>query len=278
MKGKRMVRRASLLIAIILGLASASFAESPRKGLFLDQGLQASYNSLGVQLATKLFYRQPLAMGSGILWESAKVELGAKNSLSPAYDLIGAYVDIEPIAVFDLELSAQFAGYFDALGYGFHDLAGYDSSFDSSALDKLEAKNATGFILSAAPTFKIAFGPIAVLDTLNAHYFRVDGGSGYFYEAMGNCVLAKNGVELFNDAYALWRFPFGLMAGLNDSVLYVPDSGYTSHTLQAVGVYTRTFSEKLDFYAALMAGIYLADRYYDHYLHAAGQVGITLAL
>jgi len=264
-------------IASALALASALIAEPAKQGLFLDQNFQAAYNPLGMQLGTKLFYRVPLSKEGGILWESTKVDLGIENSLSPAFDFVGAFVDIEPIAVFDLALRAQFAGYYDALGYGFRDLEGYDSDYDASALDSIDSRNAAGFFLSAAPTLKFALGHVAFSDTLHVNYFNVDGGKGYFYEIFANCALAKSGVEFYNDAYLLWMLDSKLMLGLNDSILFVPGSGYRSQTLQAVGVLNRSLSGKLSLYTALTAGLYLEDRYLQYKPRAAGMAGIQYA-
>jgi hypothetical protein len=206
------------------------------------------------------------------------VDIGVKNGITPAYEMCGVYVDVLPIAVFDLALSAQAIGYFDALGYGFHSLPGYGAGFDEAALEAVPDGNALGLLATLNPTFQVAFGPIALMDSLSVNYFAVDDGQGYFHEAIGNCVLKKRDFELYNDAYALYTFDFGLMVGVNDSILYVPGSGYSSHCLQAVGVYSGTLSERLSLYAALTAGAYLEDRYYEGKLRAAGQVGITARL
>jgi hypothetical protein len=268
------------IVAILIGIVMEAVvvAEPAQKGLYLDQNVQAGYNPLGLQLGTKLFYRQPLFDKEGILWESAKVEFGVKNGLSPAFDFFGAFIDIEPIAVFDLALSAELSGYFDSLGFGFHGLPGYEAGYDAKALESLPAKNAGGLLLTAAPTLKFALGPFAFSNTLHVNYFKVDGGAGYFYEAFANCALKKSGAELYNDAYALYMFGSGCMAGLNDSILFVPGSGYRSHCIQAVGVINRALSDRLSFYAALTAGAYLEDRYYEYEPRVAGQAGLAFRL
>ena len=270
---KRRLAAAGLTLG--LALCSTLWAERTIGGLYLDQNLQAGLNPVGLQLGTNLFYRMPLARKDGILWESTRIDVGISNDLSPAYDFVGAYVDIEPIAVFDLALKAQFVGYYDALDYGFRDLASYGSGFDSSALKEIDDRNASGYILSAAPTFKFAFGKIAFSDTLFMNYFNVDGGEGYFYEIYGNCVLAKRDIELYNDAYLLWVLDGGFMAGLNESLLGVPRSGYRSQTLQAVGTMNKRLSERLAVYGALTAGLYLEDRYLQYKPRVAGMVGLT---
>jgi hypothetical protein len=266
-----------LVGAISVFLASTLFAESAVQGLYADQNLQASYNALGVQLGTKLYYRIPLIKEPGILWESTKIDVGIANALSPAYDLVGPFVDLEPIAVFDLELKAQFIGYYSGLGFGFRDLAGYGSAFDASGLNAVTAKNTSGYLLGAAPTLKFALGRFAFSDTLHVTYFNVDGGTGYFYETIANCSLAKSDLELYNDAYALYLVDAGSYAGLNYSVLEIPASGYRSQTLQAVGALGRPLTDRLSLYAALTAGIYLEDRYLLYAPRIAGQAGITYA-
>ncbi|HUW40890.1 MAG TPA: hypothetical protein VMV90_07740 [Rectinemataceae bacterium] len=267
-----------LAFALALGTLSTGFAEPVLRGFYLDQNVQAAYNPLGVQLGTKLYYRMPLVRKPGILWESTKVDLGLANALSPAYDFFGGFVDIRPIAIFDLALTAQVAGYYSALGYGFHDLSGYDAAFDSGSLASLPSKNTAGYLLSASPTLQFALGPFAFADTLQLSYFDVDGGQGYFYETVANCALAKSGVELSNNVYLLYTLRPGIMLGLNDSLLSVPASGYRSQLLQAVGLATKRLSPRLSLYAALMAGLYLEDRYFQYAPHVAGEAGLTSAL
>ncbi len=276
MAGK--MRKRLLVFALAVGALSMGFAEPVLRGFYLDQNLQAAYNPLGVQLGTKLYYRMPLIDKPGILWESTKIDLGLTNALSPAYDFFGGFVDIRPIAIFDLALTAQVAGYYSALGYGFHDLSGYDAAFDSGSLSSLPSKNAAGYVLSAAPTLQFALGSFAFVNAFQLTYFKVDGGQGYFYETYANCALAKSDVELSNNVYVLYTLRPGIMLGLNDSLLSVPASGYESQVLQAVGLATKRLSPRLSLYAALMAGLYLQDRYLQYAPHVAGQVGVTSRL
>ncbi len=265
------------LLFVLLTISVAS-AQQATEGLVLDQNIQASYNPLGVQLVTKLFYRIPLVRRPGILWESTKIELGIQNNLSPAFDYAGAYVNIEPIALFNLTLTAQAVAYYTALGYGLYPLSGYGAGYDSSALDSVTAKNGTGLLLSAAPTIKAAVGPIAVLDTGSLTWFRANGGTGYFYEIAGDTVLAGSDIEIGNQAYVLATVFPGLRFGINDGVLYVPASGYVSHRLSAIGVYSASLSKKFAVYGALVAGTFLTDRNYQYKLYLAGQAGVTLGL
>ncbi len=272
------MKKPVLVLALIGMVAAGLSAEKAAQGFYLEQSIQASYNPLGLQLLTQAYYRIPLVNKEGVLWESTKIDLGLQNNLSPAYDMIGAYIDIEPIALFDLALTAQAIGYYDALSFGFYSLSGYGAGFDDASLAALTAKNTLGYTLSATPTFKIAFGPVAAVDSFSATWFSVDDGNGFFYERVNNCVLAKNDYELTNNAYLLATIVPGVLAGLNDFLLIVPGSGYLSHRIVAMGIYSTSFSPRLSFNAVLQLGTFLADRYNQYLVYIGGQVGISLAL
>jgi hypothetical protein len=279
---KSSAARLGRLGVIVFGLcviaAASVSAEKAVAGWYFDQNVQGAYNPLGVQLVSKFYYRMPLMEKEGVLWESTKIDIGLSNSLSPAYDILGVFIDIEPIAVFDLAFSAKAIGYLNAFGFGFREMTDYDAAFDDAALDAIPDENALGFAFTAAPTFKIAVGPVAVLDTFSFSFFIADDGDGYFYEVSNGCVIKKKDMLLVNEAYLLYAFDFGLMTGLTDSILFVPGSGYVSHCLQGVAVYTTEFSDSFSIYAALTAGSFIEDRYYQGKLRIAGQVGITLKL
>jgi hypothetical protein len=272
------VKKALVILALVAIAVNGVFGEKTREGTGLDQSIQASLDPLGIQLVTKVYYRLPFIQQEGMLWESTKVEVGVQNSLSPAYDMLGAYLDFAPIAIFDLALTAQAIGYFNGLGFGFYSLSGYGAAFDSNALNALPSKNSFGYLLTAAPTLKFAWGPLAMLDTFSMTYFSVDDGSGYFYERINNVVLAKNDIELQNQAYLLATVFPGVLAGLNDAVLYVPASGYVSHRLSVMGIYSTRLSDMVSINAVLIVGTYFSDRYYQYGLYLAAQAGVSLAL
>jgi hypothetical protein len=276
---RRAAGRTIFSILLCFAVLAPMRAQSPQKLWHLDQEIQGGYPG-GLQSSTRLFYRIPLSRSADPLWKATKIDLGLANALSPAFDFLGAFVDIEPIAFFDIALSAQAQSYFKALGYGFHDIAGYQSAFDASTLEDLPSKNTLGYCLSAAPTLKVALGRIVASDTFSISYFDVDvdDGQGYFYEAEANCILAKKGVELANQAYLLLAVGDSLMLGFNDSLLRVPSSGYESQAVHAVAVFDSTIGKDMSLYFALLTGLYVEDRYFDRQVHLAGTVGLALDL
>ncbi|MGA2974076.1 MAG: hypothetical protein ABSF77_02075 [Spirochaetia bacterium] len=272
------MKKLSVLFMLFAIVVSGIGAQKTQEGFYLDQSVQASYDPLGFQLVSQAYYRMPLVNREGVLWESTKIDVGLLNNLSPAYDMAGAYITITPIALLDITLSAQVAGFYDLLGFGFYSLGGYNAGFDNDSLALLSPKNTFGYVLSASPTFKIAIGPFVLVNDFNLTYYYVDDGNGFFFERVANCALGKNDVELLNQAYALWTILPGLLAGVNDYLLYVPGSGYVSHRLAAIGVYSTTLKRGLSFNAALILGTFLADQYFQYTLYVAAQAGISVAL
>lgn len=272
-----MKRMLILFLFLTAGLAPV-MSQPVEPGFYLNQSLQGEINPLGAQLVSKLYYRLPLIKSKKLIWESTKIDLGIQNNLTPAYDFAGVYVDIAPIAVFDVALSAQVAGYYNALGFGFYGLSGPNASYDSSALHALQPQNTTGYVLSATPTLKAAFGPIVILDSGSINYFKVSGSLAYFYERSYDTVLANPGTELANQAYLLADIRSGILAGINDYLLYVPDTGYVSHRISGIVVYSGRVSGRVSPYGALVVGTYLADRYNVDALYLAVQAGATLHL
>ena len=268
-----------LIILMLLGAGLVPVMGQPTEpGLYLDQSLQGEINPLGAKLESRLYYRLPLIKSDKLLWESTKIDLGIQNDLTPAYDFAGVYIDIAPIAVLDLALTAQVAGYYKAFGFGFYGLSGPDAGYNSSSLQALQAQNATGYVLSATPTLKAAFGPIVVLDSGTINYFKVSESLAYFYERSYDTVLSNPGTELANQAYLLARVHPDILAGINDYLLYVPKTGYLSHRISGIVIYSGRLSSRVSPYGALVVGTYLADRYEVDALYLAAQVGATLHL
>jgi len=264
-----------LLGLMVCGLA---YSEPTKPGLYFDQALQASHNPLGLQSITKLYYRFPVFEPTGLLWESTKLDLGVQNNLSPSYEMVGGFVNFEPIAFFSLTGTAQFGSYYNALGYGFYELQSYNSSIDPTEMSSGQMRNAFGAILSIAPTLKAAYEIFAASNTFALTYYYADNGQGYFFERINNVPLKKSDVELTNSAYLLVNPLEGLYAGVNDWILYVPGSGYVSHRLCGVAAYARPISDSFSFYGGHFLGTFLTDRYFQSAFYTGAQLGLTLKL
>lgn len=255
-------------------------------GWILTQTAGGSVNPLGIEIGTRLYYRFPIFPGrTGPLWDSARVEAGLHNSLSPAYDTLSAFLRIEPIAVFDLHLSAGVRGCYDLFGFGYTPLIGYEAPFGPGARADLDRKNGIGFRYSVTPTLKGAAGDFLFATTTGFVIYDMrgasDGAEDYFYEPSADAVLKSTDLIVTNDTVLLYRFGDGILGGLSHYFLFVPGSEYVSERIAMIGILSRTLRRDLSGTLVVLGGTYLRDRhnsYRDRKVYAALQAGMTMKL
>jgi hypothetical protein len=261
-------------------------ADKAAAGWQLAQSAGGSVNPLGLELGTRLYYQLPLfpALG-GPLWDSARVEAGLHNSLTPAYDNLSAFLRIEPVAVFDLHLSAGVRGCYDILGFGYTPMPGYDASFSPKVRADLDRESGLGFRYSVSPTLKGAAGSFLFATSTSFVLFDMrglpDGAGDYFYEPAADTILKRTDFFISNDTVLLHRFRDDILGGVSHYFLFVPGSEYVSERLALIGILSRTLRSGLTGTLAVLGGTYIRDRhnsYRDGKVYAALQAGLTLKL
>jgi hypothetical protein len=264
----------TVLIFVFSTLAACAALALPAQGGWtLEQDLGAEENFLGVSLNTILAWTCPTPLGNGPLLDAANFKLSAENSLSPSYEQFGLTVDIAPLAVFDVALTANAITYYSALGYGFYNLGSYSAAFSAAALASLSQGESSGFNFQIKPTLKYAIGRVDLLDSVTFDWVMVNTSTGYFYDRFNCVILAANDLEITNNAYVLYDFGNGVLAGLTDAHLVVHGSGYQQNWISGIGIWRTSLSPRLDLSAALQAGYWLEDKYLNG-VRFAGQVGV----
>lgn len=266
-----------LLGAVFLMLfAAQGFAEQIQSGFFSEQSFAASVQPSGAQSATKLFYRIPLYEKNGVLWESAKIDAGLDNRLTPSYEVPFLFVDVSPIAFLDIRARAGYMQFYRALGYGFTQLQSYDAEYSNSGRSRLHRQNKGGFWADCAPSLRLACGPLAFVNTFTLTFVDF-GAHGYFYEPYEDVVLRCTDHTFMNDTILVWRFG-ALALGVDHFIIDVPGSGYVSEAVSALAAFSRKADADAEWYAGTKAGMYLRNRYYRSRFTAAAWLGITLKL
>lgn len=269
------MRRISMCVFILL-ISIPAFGEKARDGLFFDQSFAVSVQPSGAQSATKLFRRFPLYEKTGVLWDAAKVDVGLDNRLTPSYEVPFLFIDVIPIAFFDIRLRAGYMQFYRGLGYGFTRLGSYDAEWSASKRSGVHRGNRGGLWLDASPSLRLALGPFAFVNTFTVT--RVDFGShGYFYEPYQDVALRCSDHTFMNDTIAVWRYG-GFAAGINHFILHVPGSGYSSESASAVAAWSAKPGGDAEWYAGVKAGMYLRNRYYRGEFVAAAWIGASLRL
>jgi hypothetical protein len=275
------------VFAMLTPLAAQSEAE---RGVTLSTSLGGRLKPDGVSLSTKLYYTEPLYGDlDGVLWNSARLEMGLVNHLSPAYDDIALDLFFEPVAVFDIRVNLGIRHAYDLFGFGFTPVSSYDVDYSNAG--SLESERRTGFFARLTPRLKLALGPFIMVDALNwqLYSFQFDAGSGgtnYFYEPSHDVILEDSDSILKNSLSFIYRLPVegdaSVLTGLTHEFLYVSGSGYNFHKLALLGALELPFEEQgLSLNAGVLLGGFLGNKYYslaDWDLSPALQVGITKEL
>jgi len=275
------LRIALLMLLLVLFLGSLT-AQPAKAGLYTDHAIGGGMNPTALALTSRLWYRIPLQEQRGVLWDPAKLDLGVRNQLSPAFEEFGAYLYWEPVALFDFSATVAARQTITTFDAGFYELSDYDAPYDDLSNSGSD-ESQTGFRFTFAPRLKGAYGPVVAVNEFRVDIFdfgsNVAGeGDRYFYEPVYDTVLSFRDTVVANTAILLYSVTSELRVGGQYYLRHVPDANETNHRLAAMAVYARPVNEKLSLFAALLGGTYLDDRYYRGDLYLAGQVGLQARL
>ncbi len=139
----------------------------------------------------RLQIRGPLHRSHSIVFQDTHIGAGFRFAATPAFVDIGPRFTIAPIDIFDVELSASYVFFWPSSS----GLIPYDDVDDPKKdLDRkdrwqdpdIEVPPGHAFHAMVAPTIKLKFGPIILLDAWTFHYYRIaelagDNASDYDY-------------------------------------------------------------------------------------------------
>lgn len=257
----------------------------PERGLSFRSALAAKVNPLGASFVNKIYYTEPLyGERSGVLWDSARIDMGITNYFTPAFNDISIELFAEPIAFFDFRVNAGVRTAYNLFGYGFSPAESYDADPEDPE-DDIE----TGWFIRLAPTFKAALGPVVFLNTFTLSHFSFNAeyaGMEYLYEPLNAVVIKNNDYLVKNSTALLYKFPLEgetvVLSGLEYLLLYVPDSKFRRQELSFLGVVQFPLEEKeMSLDGALLLKAYLEDKEKDFKagdLTPGVQIGITKKL
>jgi hypothetical protein len=270
------MKRSVCFILLLIGISVMCFAKPAVQGLYFSQSLSGQYNPLGAQSDSRLYYRLPLYNSSDMLFESSKLDAGVLNWLTPLDETIGAYINIEPIAFFDLTLMAGYQYTFNIFGFGFWPATNTGMDYSPDAESKMKAENKSGMWLVATPTLKAELFKVVFVNSFTINYLQKFDYTGYYIEAHADAIMKESDTDLINETFLLYRINDVWLAGLDHYYLYVPSTKYGSQRLSAMAIFNPKIDGLFDFYAVGMAGSFIEDHFYKGMLYIAVQAGITL--
>jgi hypothetical protein len=203
--------------SVVVALAGAIFAlsalpslaaQATERGFAALSGIAVGANPSVLALRGGLDYTHPLmSQRTGILWDSARVEVGPRILASPSFADLGLRMYVEPVALFDVTLSAGLRLMTDALGFGQAAVEGYGLRGPSATGSSYDGSSARGWFAGVAPRLKGAFGPILVTASVGATYHAGETPATGFSEEPVSLQIIDNEDWVFLAAsQVLYRF------------------------------------------------------------------------
>jgi hypothetical protein len=226
--------RAAWLVAV-LGVMGAGLARAdgqPAEWRLVQSDLTIfRENPIGLETRARLGVQKRLYAAQNPALENNYVFAGFYPRLNPASAQLGAGVELQPLSVFQLKLSAEVVEYYGTFGI----LQSFTSPTADYGPDRLAALADAGTNYSASavhfavePLVQAKLGPIALRDQLHLDYwnFHQRAGDTVVYESSFDTLLPDAGWVVSNDADLLWISSFGLVLGLRHTLVvprYRPD-------------------------------------------------------
>jgi hypothetical protein len=248
----------ALLLSGLTLFTGQVVAEKAERGVYNDNCIGASMNPLGVLVDNKLFWRMPLSVKPGPLWESAKLDVGIQNTWSPADEVFAARIAFEPIALFSLTGSAGLYGMYTALGYGMYPFPSANDAYCSSPPKEVKPQSAFGTWLSIAPELRLKIKRLILVNTCTADYLSLNR-SGYFLELRNYALHATKGGDLVNCANLLVECNKLFLTGAAYRYLKAFGTDIKSHRVSALAIALFPKSRFGNCFCAGTAGYYIAD-------------------
>jgi hypothetical protein len=192
-------------------------AEIPDLRIAVTNLLVARYNPLGLEDDLRIGPQQLLYRSPSPALRDNFLFFGFAARVSPASIKAGPSLEVQPLSVFNLRVTAELVGWFGS----FHDLQSFDSpraDYSDTTLAHTKGEYRTdGAHLFIEPLVQMKFGPIVLRNHLSIDYWRmsVHPGDTVFYEPTLDTLISANGWVIANDLDALYldkrrRFAVGL--------------------------------------------------------------------
>lgn len=197
--------------------AHAALPPIPDQRLYLTSLSLFRLNPLGLETQARFGFQHRLFDADSLALRDNFWYAGTFVRLNPASARTAAVVELQPVSLVNLRVTAEYLRFFGTVGYlqSAPD-AGADFS-DSSLKDAEEhAYGAGGLHVTFEPLIQAKVGPVAVRSRALIGWFDMDlrEGDRVFYEATLDAPLADEGLVIANDLDVIYVTDFGLNAGV----------------------------------------------------------------
>ncbi|GEM_PF-2111399 len=151
----------------------------------------------------ELRYRYYFSDSDSIVFRNNHIGFGATNTLSPATNSIGAFIEFEPIAILNVRLQYDYLTYFGEF-VGMLEFESPDEDYSARTLDERadndEAVWAVGHCYSVNPTFQIMLGRFVAVNRSSFMWYDIIDKDNYFYNPVSDTLMKHKEYFFSNDA------------------------------------------------------------------------------
>lgn len=152
-------------------------------GFHLLSALSIRPYPIGLSWRTQAGYKRGLFESDSILLNNTFVDAGVSTALSPASFWVGPYLEILPLAVLNLRVTAQFLRYFGNFGF-LYVPAGGEQDWSLDALDTSAeqglGQSTTGLLVEAQATPQMRVGRVVVQAQTTFGWMQMDVEDQYY--------------------------------------------------------------------------------------------------
>lgn len=254
-------------IAAFLLLLSVQ-VHAAERGFYVSGTAAAGINPIISSASADIFYRIPLSSDPGPLWNSTSIDLGFDGSVTPVDYNVATFINIEPVAVFNLKLTASLQRYYTAAGYGYYRMESPDSDYSYSAQSDIEGESKTAYKFSAEPTLKFRYGRVIFGNTFTFNYINTQTNDEYYYEPYSDSIHKSEDTDYSNSTSLLFEVRSGLLAGVNNFYSRTGSVDCTSNRVSGIIIWTPAIEYEGEITLGALAGSYNENRNYKGDLFA----------
>ncbi len=175
-------------------------------------------NPLGIEDQLRIGLQQRLYPSERAALRDNHVFAGLAPRVNPAFFKFGPSIELQPLSIFNLRLTAEWVGFYGSFGF----LQSFRSPREEYSDTVLRAgkdagKNYASYGAHAMiePMVQVKLGPVALRNKVSIEYWkmRVEEGTRVFYDITTDTLLSRDGWVVSNDFDALYLHDFSSWSG-----------------------------------------------------------------
>ncbi|HPJ43006.1 MAG TPA: hypothetical protein P5120_05165 [Spirochaetota bacterium] len=261
------------VILILLFSMNASAAE---RGFYSSVSAAGGINPYAASVSADMFYRLPLFSDTGDMWNTSCIDLGLNGTVTPADYSGSVFLNIEPVAVFNIKFTATAQRYYTGLGYGYNRMESPDSDYSSSARDDIDNESRTAYKYSAEPALKFKYSRTVFVNKFTLNYIDTRTGDEYYYEPYSDSIHKRKDYDYSNSTNLLFEVNRNFYAGFNNFYSRTKSVDCSSNRVAGIIIFNPELQGNEKVSIGAMAGTYTANNNYRGDLFAAVFASVSM--